>query len=334
MTALPPALVLAAGLGTRLRPLTFCRAKAAIPVAGVPLICRHLTRLAAHGVRDVVVNLHHRPETITAAVGDGAAEGCRVRYSWERVLLGSAGGPRRALPLLGDRFFVMNGDTLCDVDLRDLLEAHLARNAKVTLAVTPNPAPQRYGGVLTDADGWVTGFARAGDPRTPAHFVGIQIADASVFETLPDGDPAASIGGLYDTLLVHPGQVAAHRIVGRFRDIGTTADYLETTRAVGADEGRPSVTLGPGSTVHPSARLERSVLWNDVTVGEGCIVTDCVLADGVRLADGTTANRLAIVRMPLSEEAPALPGATRIGDLLAVPIYAESLKPEKDASTE
>ena len=99
MTAtLPPALVLAAGLGTRLRPLTFCRAKAAVPVAGVPLICRHLTRLAARGVRDVVVNLHHRPNTITGVVGDGAALGCRVRYSWERVLLGSAGGPRRAPP--------------------------------------------------------------------------------------------------------------------------------------------------------------------------------------------------------------------------------------------
>ena len=100
-------------------------------------------------------------------VGDGAALGCRVRYSWERVLLGSAGGPRRALPLLDDRFFLINGDTLCDVDLRDLLDAHLARNARVTLAVTPNPAPRRYGGVLADADGWVRGFARAGDPRNP-----------------------------------------------------------------------------------------------------------------------------------------------------------------------
>ncbi len=322
MTAtLPPALVLAAGLGTRLRPLTFCRAKAAVPVGGVPLICRHLTRLAARGVRDVVVNLHHRPDTITAVVGDGAAWGCRVRYSWERVLLGSAGGPRRALPLLDDRFFLVNGDTLCDVDLRALFDAHLARNARVTLAVTPNPAPQRYGGVLTDTDGWVRGFARAGDPRNPAHFVGVQIVDAAVFETLRDGDPAASIGGLYDTLLAHAGQVAVHHVVGHFRDIGTTADYLETTREVAADEGRPTVFVGLRSVVHPSARLERSVLWDDVTVGAGCIVTDCILADGVHLAEGTTLDRQAVILMPLpSEEATALSEATRIGDLLAVPI--------------
>ena len=322
MTAtLPPALVLAAGLGTRLRPLTFCRAKAAVPVAGVPLIRRHLARLAVLGVRDVVVNLHHRPDTIAAVVGDGAALGTRVRYSWERVLLGSAGGPRRALPLLDDRFFLINSDTLCDVDLRALLDSHLARNAMVTLAVTPNPAPQRYGGVLADADGWVTGFARAGDPRDTARFVGVQIADASVFETLPDGLPAASIGGLYDTLLARPGQVAVRHVVERFHDIGTPADYLETTGAVGADEKHPTVSLGLRSVVHPSARLERSVLWDDVTVGAGCVVTDCVLADGVRLAEGTTLNRRAVVRMPLSpDEATALPRATRTGNLLVVPI--------------
>ena len=318
---LPPALVLAAGLGTRLRPLTFCRAKAAVPVGGVPLVCRHLTRLAAWGVRDVVVNLHHRPDTITAVVGDGAAWGCRVRYSWERVLLGSAGGPRRALPLLDDRFFLVNGDTLCDVDLRALFDAHRARNARVTLAVTPNPDPQRYGGVLADADGWVTGFARAGDPRDPAHFVGVQIADAAVFETLPDGDPAASIGGLYDTLLAHPEQVAVHHVVGHFRDIGTTADYLETTREVGADEGHSTVSLGLRNVVHPSARLERSVLWDDVTVGAECVVTDCILADGVHLAEGTMLNRQAVVPLPLPpEEATVLPGATQSGDLLTVPI--------------
>jgi len=318
---LPPALVLAAGLGTRLRPLTFCQAKAAVPVAGVPLICRHLTWLAARGVRDVVINLHHRPDSIAGVVGDGAAWGCRVRYSWERVLLGSAGGPRRALPLLNDRFFLINGYTLCDIDLRDLLNAHLSRNARVTLAVTPNPAPQRYGGVLADADGWVKKFTRAGDPRDPAHFVGVQVADASVFETLPDGDPAASIGGLYDTLLSHPGQIATHHIAGRFHDIGTTADYLETTRAVADDQTRSTVPCGLRNVVHPSARLERSVLWNDVTVGAGCVVTDCILADGVRLVDGTRLNRQAFDRFARQrEEATALPGATRTGDLLVVPI--------------
>src|SRR6266851_5951170 len=96
------ALVLAAGLGTRLRPLTLTRAKAAAPVDGEPLARRTIRWLVGHGVRDLVVNLHHKPESTAAAVGDGGALDARVRYSWESPILGSAGGPRHALPLLLD----------------------------------------------------------------------------------------------------------------------------------------------------------------------------------------------------------------------------------------
>ena len=121
-----PALVLTAGLATRLRPLSYVRAKAALPVAGEPLARRILRQLAACGVIDAVLNLHHRPETLTSAIGDGSDIGIRVRYSWESpVVLGSAGGPRRALPLLADPTFILvNGDTLTSADPRTLLDAH------------------------------------------------------------------------------------------------------------------------------------------------------------------------------------------------------------------
>ena len=113
---LPPrhALVLSAGLGTRLQPLTTVRAKPALPVAGEPLIRRIARWLAGHGITDVVMNLHHLPSTVTAAVGEGQDLGVRVRYSWEHpVVLGTAGGPRQALPLIGsDVFLIVNGDTL------------------------------------------------------------------------------------------------------------------------------------------------------------------------------------------------------------------------------
>src|SRR5206468_8841769 len=133
------ALVLTAGLGTRLRPLTDVRAKPAIPVAGEPMIRRIITWLAAHGVTDLVLNLHHRPETLTAVVGDGADLSVRVRYSWEPRILGSAGGPRQALPLVAaDPFLVVNGDTIADVDLSVLAAAHDTSDAIVTLALVPN----------------------------------------------------------------------------------------------------------------------------------------------------------------------------------------------------
>ncbi len=325
MTSLPPALVLAAGLGTRLRPLTFTRAKAAAPVAGTPLICRQLRALAGAGVRDAVVNLHHRPETVAAVVGDGAALGCRVRYSWERRVLGSAGGPRHALPLLGDRFFIVNADTLCAVDFGALLDRHRASGAVATLAVTVHPAPRRYGAVLADPGGRVAGFAPPGAaPSADAqwHFVGIQIVEAAVFRDLPDGVPATTVGGLYDALLAAGRPMAVHEIAGPFHDIGTPADYAATVRAVAEAEGRPTVQIGDRSVVHPTARVERSVLWDDVVVGADCVVTDCVLADGVRLPDGAVLEGRAVApgNADPESEPPLAENETRVAGLRVAPL--------------
>ncbi len=321
----PPALVLAAGLGTRLRPLTFSRAKAAVPVAGTPLICRQLRTLAGAGIRDVVVNLHHRPETIAAVVGDGAALGCRVRYSWERMVLGSAGGPRHALPLLDDRFFIVNADTLCPVDFAALLDRHRASGAVATLAVTVHPAPRRYGAVLAGRGGRVAGFARAGAARSadaPWLFVGVQIVEAAVFRDLPDGAPAATVGGLYDTLLASGRPMAVHEVPGPFHDIGTPADYAATVQAVAAAEGRSPFSAGDRSEVHPTARVERSILWDDVTVGADCVVTGCVLADGVRVPAGTILDGQAVARAGAGPRGESTPPAheARLGDLQMAPL--------------
>lgn len=322
---LPPALVLAAGLGTRLRPLTFTRAKAAVPVAGTPLICRQLRALARAGVRDVVVNLHHRPETIAAVVGDGAALGCRVRYSWERTVLGSAGGPRHALPLLDDRFFIVNADTLCAVDFGALLDRHRASGAVATLAVTPHPAPHRYGGVLADPGGRVAGFAPAGAATgadAPWHFVGVQIVEAAVFRDLPDGVPAATVGGLYDTLLAAGRPMAVHEVAGPFHDIGTPADYVATAQAVAAAEGRSPFSAGDRSAIHPTARVERSILWDDVAVAADCVVTGCVLADGVRVPAGTVLDGQAVAPAGAGHDGESAPVAneTRLGDFRMTPL--------------
>ena len=144
-----PALVLTAGLATRLRPLSFVRAKAALPVAGTPLIHRILRSLSSAGAQDVVLNLHHLPHTLTSLLGDGSALGMRIRYSWEVPVLGSAGGPKRAIPLLANpgTFLVLNGDTLTDVSLPALLDDHRRSGALVTMAVVPNTEPEKYSGV-------------------------------------------------------------------------------------------------------------------------------------------------------------------------------------------
>ena len=120
--------MLTAGLATRLRPLSFVRAKAALPIGDRAIVQRILQWLAGYGVTAAVLNLHHLPHTITRIVGDGTDEHVRIRYSWEMPVLGSAGGPRRALPLLdGSTFLIVNGDTLTNVNVSDLVDAHRKR---------------------------------------------------------------------------------------------------------------------------------------------------------------------------------------------------------------
>ncbi len=316
-----PAMVLTAGLGTRLHPLSQVRAKPAVPVAGVPLAGRILRWLAAAGVTDAVLNLHHRPETLTAVLGDGAAYGVRVRYSWERRVLGSAGGPARALPLLdAPRFFLVNGDTLCDVDLAALARQHEARGALVTMVLVPNPDRRHYGGVLVDAGGAVTGFCPRGDDNTGAHFVGVQAVDASVFAGLDPDQPAESVAGCYRELIARaPGSVQAFLTDGAFYDIGTAADYLATNLAFAAREGLTPVAPGRNCSIAPSADLHDCVLWDGVTIGAGCRLRSCVVADGVTVPPGTQFDRRALVR----REA-AVPRDCDIvmGDLLAAPLDA------------
>ena len=269
-----PALVLTAGLATRLRPLSRVRAKAALPVAGQPLVHRIIDSLARAGVSDFVLNLHHLPHTITSSVGDGTPLGVRVRYSWEMPVLGSAGGPRRALPLLASsRFLIVNGDTLTDVDVTSVIDAHDQSGALITMALVPNVEPHKYGGVLVDEAGVVTGFTRKGSAERSFHFIGVQVAEAEAFASVPEDTPHESVGALYpDLMRQHRGAVRAHVTEAEFLDIGTPADYLDTCIRLAAREGH---------------RLTGdSVLWDDVVVDPRARLIRCVVTDGVRVPPG------------------------------------------------
>ena len=313
------ALVLTAGLGTRLRPLTLVRAKAAVPVNGQPLATRVIRWLATRGLHDVILNLHHKPETISAEVGDGSNIGVRVRYSWEQPVLGSAGGPRRALPLLTDggreRFLLVNGDTLTNVDIDAVYAAHRSSGALVTMALIPNPRPEKYGGVLLDAESRVTGFTRRSPDAPTYHFIGVQIAEARVFADLPDGVPHESIGALYPRLMAEvPGSIRGYVSDATFQDIGTPEDCLETSLALATSEG--DHTVSARATVAGSARIERSAVWDDVVVGNGARLADCIVADGARIPEGMTLERCAVV--PASAGEPQ-DGDRVEGDLLIRP---------------
>ena len=307
------ALILAAGLGTRLRPLTSVRAKAAVPVNGIPLVVRVISWLVSEGLDDLVVNLHHHPASIARRVGEGRELGARVRYSWEQPVLGSAGGPRRALPLLvndpsGDGSFLMvNGDTLTSLSLTRFTASHRDSGALVTMALIENPRPDIYGGVRVE-DGWVRGFTRAGSGEPSYHFIGVQAARARAFLDLEDGVPAESVMGLYPRLIREDARSIAGYIVdaveASFSDIGTPADYLQTSLGLAAAEGNRLVSER-GVTVHGSTVLQHTAVWDGVTIAEDCMLVECIVCDGVTLPAGSRYRRTAMVPyrgQPLRED--------------------------------
>ena len=164
-------------------------------------------------------------------------------------MLGSAGGPRHALPLLidgsgaagaADSFVIVNGDTLTDLRIRDLIDHHERAGARVTMALIPNPRPDIYGGVRVE-DGWITGFTRPGTPERSYHFIGVQAVHAEALSTLEDGVPAESVNWLYPRLIRESpraaGGVRRRRTVQRHRHPGRLlADVAGPRRA----RGRPS----------------------------------------------------------------------------------------------
>jgi NDP-sugar pyrophosphorylase family protein len=322
-----PALVLTAGLATRLRPLSLVRAKAALPVAGVPLIHRILRSLSSAGVREAVLNLHHLPHTLTRLLGDGSALGIRIRYSWEVPILGSAGGPKRALPLLhapeqqntakppagsatsGSTFLIVNGDTLTDLDLPAVVEDHRRSGALVTMAVVPNTEPDKYGGVVVAGDGAVTGFVWRGSREPSCHFVGVQVVEPEVFASVPANVPYETVGALYPALLsARRGAIRAYQTSAEFMDIGRPSDYLDTSLTLAEREG---FDLTAGADVSATARVERSVLWDDVVVEDGVMLRECVVADRVRVPADTSWHGVSI-RVAADELAP---GERRIENL-------------------
>ena len=307
-----PALILTAGLGTRLRPLSLVRAKAALPVAGEPLVRRILRWLADGGVTDAVLNLHHLPHTLTAEVGDGSDLGLRVRYSWETPVLGSAGGPKRALPILNaPRFLIVNGDTLTDLDLGPVLADHHRSGALVTMAVVPNTQSHKYSGLAVGDDGSVTGVVRRGSSEPSHHFFGVQVVEASAFDSVRDDAPSETVGALYPALIAaRAGSVRAFRAEADYLDIGTVADYLDSCLRIADREGSGR-TVGRRVQIAADARIERSILWDDVVVEDGTLLRECVVADGVRVPAGTSWHGVTL-RLATGELAP---GERRIGEL-------------------
>jgi NDP-sugar pyrophosphorylase family protein len=321
-------MILAAGYGTRLWPLTIDRAKPALPFMGRPLVGYVAEYLARYGCREVAVNLHHRPESVRAALGDGSRFGVRLAYVEEPVILGTSGALDNARGFFAsdEPFVVVNGKIATDIDLDAALRTHRETGALATLVLRPNPARERYSTVDV-RDGLVLGFGahpqtsrNAGDIDAPLMFTGIQILEPRTFEFIPRGVFSHTTTDVYPQAIARGEKIAAHVAAGKWYELSTIPRYLDTSIALMRDERR-TVEIGSGSRVEQGAEVSDAVLWENVRVESGARVRRAILGAGVTVRSGDDFEDVAVVRAELvrDSERPtkALEGETR-GDNFVV----------------
>lgn len=228
------AMILAAGLGTRLRPLTNRTPKPLLPVAGTPLIVWNLLLLRRHGILDVIINLHHLGSVIQQALGDGATIGMRLAYSHEPVILGTGGGIKQAEPFFGgEPFLVLNGDTLLELDLGSLMQFHREGGALATMVVRQDPDADRWGAVEMDERRRVVRINGRGLPDVAASctrmFAGVHVMASALLREVP-ADRETSIIDAYVREIGRGASILGFDMTGYWSDVGTPERYAQVQR--------------------------------------------------------------------------------------------------------
>lgn len=299
------AMILAAGYGERLWPLTCDRTKPALPVLGKPLVGYVAEYLAKHGIEDVIVNLHHQPESVKRALGDGSQFGVRLQYVHEPVILGTSGAMDNARQLLeGDTFVVVNGKLITDLDLKAALETHRQKKALATLVLRPNPKHERFS-IVETRDGLVSRFAGMPGPlladsksEPPLMFTGIQILESRIFDYIPPGVFSHSVTEVYPQAMAKGERVVAHVAEGMWYELSTLKRYLDISLSLLRERGR-DVYTGVNPSIDGQAEVHESVLWDNVTVEKGAFVRRAILGDGVRVLAGERIEDAVLVRAEL-----------------------------------
>jgi mannose-1-phosphate guanylyltransferase len=269
-------MVMAAGLGTRLRPLTYEVPKPMVPVVNRPVMEHILELLPRHGFSEVISNLHWFPETIRERFGDGSALGIDLTYSYEDELLGTAGGVRNVAEFFGDEpFLVMAGDALTDIDLSALRAAHESHGGIATLAVRRVVNVSEFGVVIAGSDGRIQGFQEKPDPAEALSDLAncmIYVLEPELFDYFPDKPAVDFALDVFPALLENDVPFHVHTIDAYWNDVGSLPEYLQGN--LDALEGTVTVETG-GKLLEPSGgddAMEAGApgVSEPVLVGENC----------------------------------------------------------------
>jgi len=346
--------ILAAGFGTRLWPLTEDRTKPAIPFLNQPLISYSVQHLSSHGIREIIINLHHKPDSIRDALGSGDLYGARVQYSYEGEILGTSGALDRVRDrLLDGDFVVINGKIVTTVNLDEAIRHHRETAALATLVLRENPRRDPFSIVEVAAGGRIKGFGphprplarigeseqlwrehlghriptasppgvQAAEEMAPLMFTGIQVLSPRIFEYIPRGVFSHSTVHVYPRAIDAGERVVAFVSADGWYEMSTLGRYLEASLALmdhaGPDASERRFVSGRDCVIEPGAEVRDSVLWDRVAVEAGARVDLSILGDGVRVPAGLEVFRSAVVRRDRVDK---IERGTVIGDLVMVPI--------------
>ncbi len=279
------AMILAAGLGTRLRPLTEEISKPMVPIVNRPVMEHIVDLLSRHGFEELYVNLHYHPDVITNHFGDGGSWGLSITYSYEEELMGTAGGVKKLEEKLGgDTFLIISGDALTDLDLSALVAFHKQHKCIATLVVTPVSDPSKYGVVIMEEGGRITGFQEKPSREEAKSFVansGIYVFEPEVLEMIPAGFYDFGTQ-LFPRFLEEGIEFYGYQHEDYWNDVGSLEEYKEGNfdALTGKVKVRiPGVRIGEDVWIGEDTVIEEEV----VMVGPVCIGSNCEVKKGARL---------------------------------------------------
>jgi NDP-sugar pyrophosphorylase family protein len=328
-------MILAAGLGTRLRPLTHFRAKAAVPFLNRPLIHYAWELLIGAGLQEIMINSHHLPHSIADAVQSMSIEGQKtpILFSHEAEMLGTAGAIGKVRDFFaGDTFVVCSGKIYFEQELDRAIGFHQETESLVTLVLVPYSDKDPYNPVFLDEQNNITAFGpiRNGThPDKPHVFTGVHILDSKILDFIPEG-PSETVNDLYPRLIQEGHRVQGFVSTAYWCECSTPERYLmrslEVLRKRGLDnliEGEASplcqAVVAPRSVhIDGTSSVKDSVLWDDVKVGQNSSLSGVIVTDGVTLGAETHLENAIVT--PLLEKTEPLGAARRVGDTLIWPL--------------
>lgn len=319
------AMVLAAGFGTRLQPLTRVLPKPMFPVLGRPLLSHTFDILESANITDVAVNVHHLPDFIINYFVKEKPPDLNLHFSREQKILGTAGGIKKMESFLeGGPFILMNSDIITDIKLDKVIDFHKKNNSKLTLVVRQDISPEQYDSIEICKDGRIVHFVGASSMNIPGNttrvmFTGIQIIEPEIFKRIPEGQFCGTTENIFPQMIQDEVPVYGYVYNGYWKDMGNRENYLQVNsdaldervslKGVSPNELNNSLIIppvlvdrnchiaenskiGPHSVIGPNciikngAVVENSILWEGVTIGTGSTVKGSVIAKNRTIGDG------------------------------------------------